>query len=135
MRFLADENFPVESALHLERAGQDVELVVRQFPPREDPDVLDQAVREQRILLTFDSDFGTLIYHEKLQPPPGVVFYRLPPHAPLQPALLLTELIAHGEFQLEGMFTTVDLESVRQRPLPPTSPPPADRRPPAAPPP
>jgi predicted nuclease of predicted toxin-antitoxin system len=38
-----------------------------------DTGVLSLAVREARILVTEDYDFGRLIYHERAPPPPGVV--------------------------------------------------------------
>jgi predicted nuclease of predicted toxin-antitoxin system len=118
MRFLSDENFPRESTLYLEQAGHDVDFIVGQFPAREDDSVLAQAVIERRILLTYDTDFGNLIYRDGQPAPPGLVLFRFPVHAPLQPAMTMLDLISRDEFNLEGMFTTVELEYVRQRRLP-----------------
>jgi predicted nuclease of predicted toxin-antitoxin system len=42
-----------------------------------DPDVLELACREQRILITEDYDFGELIFGEKRTPPPGVIHLAL----------------------------------------------------------
>ena len=38
-----------------------------------DPDVLELARAEGRILITEDYDFGALIFHERRPPPPGLV--------------------------------------------------------------
>jgi hypothetical protein len=58
MRFLANENFPRAAVLALRNSGLDVEWVRTTSPGASDRFVLDWAVRERRILLTFDKDFG-----------------------------------------------------------------------------
>ena len=60
MRFLANENFPGAAVTALQAAGHDVIWVRIVAPGMTDPDVLAWAVREERILLTFDKDFGEL---------------------------------------------------------------------------
>lgn len=60
MRFLANENFPRAAVIALEAAGHDVAWVRMEAPGITDPEVLAWAGREERILLTFDKDFGEL---------------------------------------------------------------------------
>ena len=60
MRFLANENFPGAAVTALEAAGHDVVWVRTATPGAADPDVPAWATREERILLTFDKDFGEL---------------------------------------------------------------------------
>src|SRR5436309_2206170 len=60
MRFLANENFPGAAVKALVAAGHDVVWVRIAAPGTTDPDVLAWAGREERILLTFDKDFGEL---------------------------------------------------------------------------
>lgn len=60
MRFLADENFPAAAVAGLASAGHDVAWIRTAAPGAADGDVLARAVREERILLTFDKDFGEL---------------------------------------------------------------------------
>ena len=62
MRFLADENVPLASADYLARLGHDVRSVTREGMGSPDAVVLARAEREQRIVLTFDRDFGELVY-------------------------------------------------------------------------
>jgi predicted nuclease of predicted toxin-antitoxin system len=62
VRFLADENVPLPSVDALSAAGHDVVWVARETPGLADPRVLDQARRENRILITFDRDFGELVF-------------------------------------------------------------------------
>ncbi len=60
MRFLANENVPLEAVQALRKSGFDVAWVRQSAPGMIDPEVLAWAVREQRVLLTFDKDFGEL---------------------------------------------------------------------------
>jgi predicted nuclease of predicted toxin-antitoxin system len=60
MRFLAHENIPGVAVAALSADGHDIAWVRSTAPGMTDPDVLAWAVREGRILLTFDKDFGEL---------------------------------------------------------------------------
>lgn len=126
MKFLADENFPSASANRLREAGHDVVTVAEGAPGSEDAGILAWAAREERVVLTFDRDYGDLIFRQRLPTPPGVVYLRLPFSTPEEPAERLLRLLAVSDLSVEGMFTVVERERARQRPLP-ASPP---RRPP-----
>jgi predicted nuclease of predicted toxin-antitoxin system len=60
MRFLANENVPGAAVAALAAAGHDVVWVRIVAPGIRDPDVLEWAARDHRILLTFDKDFGEI---------------------------------------------------------------------------
>ena len=66
MRFLADENFPIDSVTFLRQSGHDVDSIQESAPALGDHDVLHRAVTSERILLTFDRDFGDLIFNHNL---------------------------------------------------------------------
>jgi predicted nuclease of predicted toxin-antitoxin system len=116
MRFLADENFPIDSVRVLRESGLSVESIQEFAPSNIDEDVLGIAVRSEAILLTFDRDFGTLIYHQALQAPPGVVYFRTPFSNSFEPAQLLLDLIE--KYSIDHMFTVLKDHEVRQRRLP-----------------
>jgi predicted nuclease of predicted toxin-antitoxin system len=78
MRFLANENFPGAAVTALGAAGHDVVGVRIAAPGMTDPDVLAWAAREERILLTFDKDFGELARGSALPRTCGVVLLRTP---------------------------------------------------------
>ena len=59
MRFLADESCDMGIARALRAAGYDVVAVTEFTNQSDDPDVIEQAHREDRILLTEDKDFGS----------------------------------------------------------------------------
>ena len=77
MRFLADESCDFAVVRALRAAGHDVLAVSEVSPGDEDLAVIDFAVREGRILLTEDKDFGQLVY-ANLQASGGVIFIRFP---------------------------------------------------------
>lgn len=60
MRALADENFPRPAVEALRRPGWDVFSVAEACPGVPDEEVAALCADQQRILLTFDKDFGEL---------------------------------------------------------------------------
>jgi predicted nuclease of predicted toxin-antitoxin system len=54
MRFLADENVLGDAVAELEAAGHDIVSIRTVAPGSKDEDVSALAVREKRIILTFD---------------------------------------------------------------------------------
>jgi len=118
VRFLADENVPLPSVEALSSAGHDVVWVARENPGLADPRVLDQARREDRILITFDRDFGELVFARGAPAFPGVIYLRFVPRSPTEPAQLLEELAARAGLTFAGFFTVLDRAHMRQRALP-----------------
>ncbi len=121
MDFLADENFPLDAADRLREAGHDIAAVVRDSPGTSDEAVIERAVREGRVILTFDRDYGGLLYAEPrgASPvPPGVIYFRFDPSPPEEPANYLLDLLDQPEWSVTGKLTVVERDRVRQRPLP-----------------
>ena len=58
MTFLADENFPRPALDALRNAGWDVLSIAEECPGISDEEVAALCSEQQRILLTFDKDFG-----------------------------------------------------------------------------
>lgn len=116
MRFLANENFPGAAVVALEAAGHDVVWVRVVAPGMSDPDVLRWAAREERILLTFDKDFGELAKGSALPPASGVVLLRTPMPKPGEVAQRLASLIASRD-DWAGHFSVIEPGRVRMRPL------------------
>jgi predicted nuclease of predicted toxin-antitoxin system len=82
MRFLANENFPGAAIAAIREAGHEVEWVRIAAPGMSDPDVLAWAARDERILLTFDKDFGELARASALPGSCGIVLFRVPMPSP-----------------------------------------------------
>ncbi len=66
MRFLANENFPADAVSALRDQEHDVAWIRTDSPGISDLEVLDRAQREDRILITFDKDFGEPAFRLKL---------------------------------------------------------------------
>ena len=77
MRFLANENFPLDAVEVLRQNGHDVVWIRVESPGISDPEVLSRAQAENRILLTFDKDFGELAFRSKLPASVGVILFRI----------------------------------------------------------
>lgn len=118
MQFLANENFPLVSVQRLRKAGHDVVSIIEASPGAKDSEILAWAAREERIVLTFDRDYGELIYRLGRPAPSGIVYFRFDPATPEEPAELLLQLLSVRTLPLEGKFTVVERGQVRQRPLP-----------------
>ncbi len=73
---LADENFPRLVIEGLIAAGHDVLSVARHSPGVDDLAVLDLACRTGRRLLTFDADFGDLVYAQAAPAPEAILYFR-----------------------------------------------------------
>lgn len=116
MRLLINENIPLASVVALRDAGHDVASITELSPGISDEAVMAIAHDEHRIVVTFDRDYGELIFRKRLPLPGGVLYLRFLPASPLEPAEYLARLIDAG-IELEGRFTTGDREQVRQRPL------------------
>jgi predicted nuclease of predicted toxin-antitoxin system len=117
-RVLADENIPGAAVAAIRGSGVDVVWMAETSPGASDSTVLDRARSEDRLLLTFDRDFGELIYRQGQAPPPGVIYFRFVPITPEESSSVLNMLLNHPDIRLEGRFTTVTRDQVRQRPLP-----------------
>ena len=118
MRFLANENIPLASVSRLREAGHEVLAVIEDSPGAKDTEVLGRTTREKRIVLSFDSDYGELIYRVRRSVPRGVLFFRYNPSTPEEPAQHLLRLLMVSDLSLEGKFTVIERGHVRQRPLP-----------------
>jgi predicted nuclease of predicted toxin-antitoxin system len=116
LRFLADENFPGSAVTALGAAGHDVVWVRVAAPGASDPDVLAWAVREERVLLTFDKDFGELAKGSALPPGCGVILLRMPMPRPGDVGRRLADLITARE-DWAGHFSVIEPGRIRMRSL------------------
>jgi predicted nuclease of predicted toxin-antitoxin system len=114
--FLADENFPIDSVIILREAGFDVDSIQESSPSLDDTSILDVAVTSNSILLTFDRDFGNLIFNHKLPAPRGIVYFRFDLLTSDEPARMLLDLIPDVMF--EDNITVIARHNIRQRKLP-----------------
>ncbi|MGH7720203.1 MAG: DUF5615 family PIN-like protein [Gemmatimonadaceae bacterium] len=76
LRILADEHVPASSIRALREAGHEVAAVGEESPGTPDREILERAVREARLLVTFDKGFGARIFRlGEPAPSEGVVLF------------------------------------------------------------
>lgn len=117
MRFLADENMPGDAVHELRAAGFDTSWVRQGAPGMADRDVLAWAMRDGRILLTFDKDFGELAFASGLPAMCGVILFRLPMPRSKTAGTLLARLVT-TRTDWAGHFSVIEPGRVRMRTLP-----------------
>lgn len=94
MKLLANENFPKASVLLLRTLGYDITSIGEDNPGITDQLVMETAQNEQRLILTFDRDYGELIYKYNYKPEQGVLYLRLSEYSPEQQAKIVHELLS-----------------------------------------
>jgi predicted nuclease of predicted toxin-antitoxin system len=114
MRFLANENFPDPSIVLLRADGHDVRSIREDHSGISDQQVIAFAQIEDRIILTFDKDYGELIFKDGIENPPAVLFLRYRGRDPKAAATLITEALVAGTV-IQGRFTVIEEEGIRQR--------------------
>jgi predicted nuclease of predicted toxin-antitoxin system len=114
MRFLANENFPEPSIVLLRATGHDVRSIRTDAPGISDPHVIAMAQAEERIILTFDKDYGELIFKGGIGSPPAVLFLRYRGRDPKAAAALIQDALSVGTV-FENRFTVIEEEGIRQR--------------------
>ena len=117
MLFLANENFPLDAVEAIRQIGHDVVWIRTDAPGSKDPDVLKRAVSEQRVLLTFDKDFGDLAFQHGLPAACGIVLFRIQASSSAALAtMVVTALQSRTDWP--GQFSVVEAGRIRMRALP-----------------
>jgi predicted nuclease of predicted toxin-antitoxin system len=114
-KFLANENIPLATVLRLRKEGLDVASISLDSPSITDREVMQVSIDENRTIITFDRDYGELIYKYGFRPPAGVIYLRVQNYQPEEPAELLLKLFHNPNFECAGLFTVADEKSIRQR--------------------
>ena len=115
MKLLANENFPLMSVLYLRSKGFDVRAIGLDNPSIQDHTVMDIATAENRTILTFDRDYGELIFKYNYRPPKGVIYLRLKGYEPDEPGRIIESLLNNGDLNFDYFLTVVDKDAIRQR--------------------
>ncbi len=117
MRILANENFPSDAVTALQARGHDVAWIRTDAPGSSDPQVLARAQAEDRILVTFDKDFGELAFRSRLPASSGVVLFRI--SAPSSSHVARVAVAAlESRTDWAGHFAVVEDDRIRLTPLP-----------------
>lgn len=117
MRFLANENFPGIAVKALQKLGHDIAWVRIDAPGSSDQEVLRRARKEQRILITFDKDFGELAFRDGLPADCGIILFRILLSSPEQVSKrIVAALESHEDWK--GHFAVIEETRIRLKTLP-----------------
>jgi predicted nuclease of predicted toxin-antitoxin system len=112
LRFLADESCDFAVVRALRAVGYDV-LAVSEVTTRSDDRLLiEQAGREQRVLLTEDKDFGWLVFISHVASP-GVILIRFPGNARQTLARAVVQAVQEQGEKLIGAFVVIQPGYIR----------------------
>ena len=112
MRILANENFPGDAVEALRQRGHDVVWVRIDAPGSDDRTVLQRAQQEERILATFDKDFGELAFRFGLPAASGIIFFRIRASSSKQVARIVVTAI-ESRTDWAGHFAVVEEGRIR----------------------
>jgi predicted nuclease of predicted toxin-antitoxin system len=121
MNILANENFPLDAVTALREAGHDVAWIRVDAPGSKDPDILERSMQENRVVMTFDKDFGELAFRHGLPASCGIVLFRLEAASSASLASTIAAAIASRD-DWTGNFSVVEEGRIRVRPLPTAGP-------------
>lgn len=114
---LANENFPAPAISKLRAAGIDVIAVRESMPSISDKEVMAYARQTQRWIVTFDRDYGDLVFREGLLPPPAILFFRQEPYPPERPADLVLAMLSDPQ-QAAGWMVVISEQNIRRKRFP-----------------
>ncbi len=115
MKFLANENFPFPSTSLLRNSGHYVYSISEESPGISDLEVIDKAKSKGLIILTFDKDYGEIIFKHSINKPPSVIFFKFKGENPKAAAETLIDLLKTKDLKIENRFTVIEKENIRQR--------------------
>ncbi len=116
MRLCANENLPEACIRKLRLDGHDVVWMYEVARGSSDQDVLEYAQRENRLLLTFDKDFGELVFNRGVGVSLGIILFRIAQPSALVVAERVAAILA-SRSDWQGNFSVVDDRTIRMRPL------------------
>jgi predicted nuclease of predicted toxin-antitoxin system len=114
-QFIADENIPKETVDLLKKQGVDIVSITKFASGLSDQEVLNLANENGRIVITFDKDFGQLIFKEKRKTK-GLILLRFAPKTPQQIAKRIQQVLTIS-INMENSVITVKKDSIRVTPV------------------
>ncbi|MEA2166449.1 MAG: hypothetical protein QOK37_4576 [Thermoanaerobaculia bacterium] len=115
MKFLADANTPGSLLETLTHSGHEV-FSAYTVPRTPDLELIEKAGHERRVVITFDKDFGELVF--KYGHSVGVVLFRLRETSIEETVSMAMDLVNSEGENLHSLFCVIENTRIRKTPLP-----------------
>ena len=117
MNFLANENVPLALIEQLRASKQNVTWAHTEMRGASDDVILAKSVEQRRVLLTFDKDFGELVFNRGQNASCGVVLIRMD-QANLEALVAQVTATLLSRTDWAGSFSVIENDQIRMIPLP-----------------
>lgn len=114
---IVNENFPYPALCRLRDAGVDVLAVRELMPGASDEAILRKSDETNRWLVTFDRDYGELVYSKRGPASPAILYLRQEPCLLDKPTDWVLTLL-DDPMQTQDQFVVICEHTIRSRPLP-----------------
>jgi len=106
MKYLADENIPLKVIRALVGRGVSLSSLSTNMRGKSDLEIIQYASKHDLIIITFDKDFGHLVYKEEIMSK-GVILLRFSPKSSEMILKILEKLLLSTSFNPIGKFVVV----------------------------
>ena len=113
MTFLADENIPYVVIKRLRELGVEIISVLEEFLVSSDAKIIEISSGQRLIIITFDKDFGYLIFRGMVSVPFGAILLRIPLRSPGYIFKMLKWILLESGIKFERNFVVVTESNVR----------------------
>ncbi len=116
---VADENIALSTVPAPRKAGYQVVSVAEESPSASDEQVLRRACELNARILTFDRDYGDLIFRRGCPAPRAVLYLRFAPRSPDELTAVVLKLFDESQSgALDGYLVVWARDGIRKRAFP-----------------
>lgn len=112
MKFIADENIPLKVVKKLRDLNVNVVSVTEIQVGLNDEEIAKMSEKEKAIIVTFDKDFGEIIFKKQMKPF-GVILLRIPPKSVDYIFDFLRWLLIESKIEFERKLVVVREDKIR----------------------
>ena len=77
--------------------------------------ITDLSNKDSRTILTFDADYGELIFKHGFKPTKGVIFLKLIEFTAIEPGQIIHKLTLLPDFSTDNILNVLHKDGIRQR--------------------
>ncbi|MCE7743665.1 MAG: hypothetical protein GPJ52_00870 [Candidatus Heimdallarchaeota archaeon] len=117
IKYLADENIPLMVIKELSELGFSIESIPTGKRGMSDKEVMKYAFEKGLVIITFDKDFGQLVFKEKVKSK-GIILLRFHPTSPEKIKSIIKKIFEDKGFIPLGKFVVIHEKHMRIVDLP-----------------